>query len=97
MFYKMIAHKCEEWYQSDECTIKDLVEYMYNAGQMRDVQIEAIKTYLFLKIKGQCKPLNELFIEGFFNSIDVNELEVSQNTRNYLLTHPAAVALLEYS
>lgn len=97
MFYKMIAHKRDEWYQSDECTINDLIQYMYNAGQMRDVQIEAIKTYLFLKIKGQCKPLNELFIEGFFNSIDVNELEVSQNTRNYLLTHPAAVALLEYS
>lgn len=97
MFYRMIAHKCDEWYQSDECTINNLIEYMYSAGQMRDVQIDAIKTYLFLKIKGQCKSLNELFKQGFFNSLDINELEVSKNTRDYLLTHPSAVALLEYS
>jgi len=36
---------------------------------MRDAQIEAIKTYLFLKIKCDNKPLYELFYIGAFNSI----------------------------
>lgn len=29
MFYKMIAHKRDEWYQSDECTINDLMTSKY--------------------------------------------------------------------
>jgi hypothetical protein len=35
-------------------------------GQLRDTQIEAIETYLFLKIQGQNKPLWQLFSEGFY-------------------------------
>jgi hypothetical protein len=70
---------------------------MVTTGQLRDVQIEAIKTYLFLKIKGQCQPLSKLFKEGFFNSIDVDKLKVSTQTREYLKSNPAAVALLEYA
>ena len=51
MFYKMIEKKCQEWYISDDCTVKDLIQYIVNKGEMRDAQIEAIKIYLFLNIK----------------------------------------------
>lgn len=97
MFYKMITKKRDEWYLSSQCTINSLIEYMIEVGQLRDVQIDAIKTYLFLKIKGQCQPLSKLFKEGFFNSIDIDELEVSKQTREYLKSNPASVALLEYA
>ena len=97
MFYKMIKKKCDEWYESEECSINDVISYMENRHMLRDVQIQAIKTYLFLKIKCQCKPLSTLFIEGYFNSLDIDELEVSTSTRAYLTTHSEAVALLEYS
>lgn len=49
MFYKMIEKKCNEWYKSDLCTVKNLIEYIEKTGKMRDAQIEGIKIYLFLK------------------------------------------------
>lgn len=77
MFYKMIENKCTQWYESERCTVKNLIEYIEKTGQMRDAQIEAIKVYLFLKIACECKPLTQLFRQGFFNSIDLNEIELS--------------------
>ena len=50
MFYKMIENKCKEWYASEQCTVRNLIEYIEKTGKMRDAQIEAIKVYLFLKI-----------------------------------------------
>ena len=97
MFYKMIENKCTQWYLSDKCTVKNLIEYIERTGQMRDAQIEAIKVYLFLKIACGCKPLIQLFCQGFFNSIDLNEVELSKTTRDYLVQHPVAAALFEYS
>lgn len=97
MFYKMIENKCNQWYTSDDCTVKNLIEYIEKAGQMRDAQIDAIKTYLFLKIACECRPLEILFKAGAFNSIDLNEIELSQNTRNFLENNSAATALLEFA
>lgn len=50
MFYKLIKNKCEEWMKSSDCTIRELIQYIYTKNKMRDAQIEAIKIYLFLKI-----------------------------------------------
>ena len=93
----MITKKRDEWFSSNRCNIKHLIDYMETTGQLRDVQIDAIKTYLFLKIEGQCKPLAKLFQEGFFNSIDIDDLEVSRQTREYLKRNTSAMALLEYA
>lgn len=97
MFYKMIENKRNQWLSSDECTISSLIEYIVKTGQMRDAQIEAIKTYLFLKIACEGKPLATLFKKGVFNSLDLNVLELSKSTREYLLSSPSAAALFEYA
>ena len=97
MFYKMIENKRNQWLSSDECTISSLIEYIVKTGQLRDAQIEAIKTYLFLKIACKNKPLAALFKNGAFNSLDLNELELSQSAREYLNLNPAAAALFEYA
>ena len=97
MFYKMIEKKCKEWYNSKQCTINDTINYITETGKMRDAQIEAIKVYLYLKIACDCKPLVELFCNGTFNSIDLNEIEISKNMRDFLEGNPAAAALFEYS
>ena len=97
MFYKMIENKCREWYASDQCTVKSLIDYIEKTGQMRDAQIEALKTYLFLKIHCGCKPLEVLFNNGYFNTIDLNAVELSTSVRDYLLHNTAAAALFEYS
>ena len=97
MFYKMIENKCKEWYNSSSCTVYSLIEYIEKTGQMRDAQIEAIKIYLFLKIRCECQPLETLFQKGVFNSINLNDIELSTTTRQYLEENPAAAALFEYA
>lgn len=97
MFYKMIENKRNQWLLSAECTIIPLIDYIVKTGQMRDVQIEAIKTYLFLKIECECKPLGKLFFEGKFNTLDLSGVELSENIRNFLVAHPEAAALYEYA
>ena len=97
MFNVMIQDKCSEWYKSNECTVKGLIEYIEKTGQMRDAQIEAIKIYLFLKIKCECKPLEILFRDGYFNSLNLNDVELSTSAREFLEKNPAAAALFEYS
>ena len=97
MFYKIIENKRNQWLSSQNCTITSLIDYIVKTGQMRDAQIEAIKTYLFLKIACQGKPLSTLFKEGAFNTLNLNALELSQSTRDYLISHPSASALFEYA
>lgn len=97
MFYKMIEAKRNEWLASDKCTVKGDIAYIEKTGQMRDAQVEAIKTYLFLKIACGCKPLAELFRQGAFNTLSLDEIEVSARVRDYLMSNPAAAALFEYA
>ena len=93
----MIENKCKEWYNSERCTVKSLINYIEKTSQMRDAQIEAIKIYLFLKIYCACKPLEILFKSGCFNTIDLNSVELSKKTRDFLENNTAATALFEYS
>ena len=61
MFHQMIKSARDCWLASSACTVKDLIAYTETSGQMRDAQIDAIKTYLFLKIACDAKPLFLLF------------------------------------
>ena len=97
MFYKMIERARDRWYASQGCTVTDLVGYMIQQGHLRDAQIEAIKTYLFLKVACGNEPLHRLFSSGKFNSLNLNDLEISNKVREYFATYPAAAALYEYS
>ena len=80
MFYAMIKAKRDEWLLSDSCTIKSLIYYIEKNGQMRDAQIDAIKTYLFLKIVCNSRPLAELFYHGTFNTLSLDDVELSSKT-----------------
>lgn len=97
MFYKLIENKRNKWLNSKGCTIRELIDYITSKNQMRDAQIEAIKTYLFLKIACENRPLYELFREGYFNSISADDLELTIQAREILNKNKAAIALIEYS
>ncbi len=97
MFYRLIKKKCDEWIHSSECPVHELIQYIQVRNKMRDAQIEAIKTYLFLKIACENKPLWQLFSEGFFNSLDLTAMPLTVDERNYLESNKAVAALLEYS
>lgn len=97
MLHNIIREKKNKWLQSDNCTISDLVKYIRNKGQLRDTQIEAIETYLFLKIEGQNKSLWQLFSEGFFtNGTDLSKLNINQTAREFLSENKSAFALFDF-
>ena len=81
MFYKLIEKKRNEWLTSEECTIKELLQYIVQRGMMRDAQLEAIKTYLFLKIACKNQPLWRLFVDGVFNDTNIGQVPVLAPTR----------------
>ena len=97
MFYQLIQKKRDLWFQSSDCTVLYLVDYIYQRGMLRDAQIDAIKTYLFLKIACQGKPLWQLFAEGEFNETDVDAEEINAEARDVMTKNPAALALYQYS
>ncbi len=77
MLFNTIQKFKNRWLESSECTIKELLHYIKERKALRVAQIEAIEIYLFLKIKGENKPLWELFAAGFFinnDSLDGFEL-----------------------
>lgn len=97
MFYRLITRKRDEWLTSKECTIHELLSYIEQNGKMRDAQLDAIKTYLFLKIACKNQPLWKLFIDGTFNDLDLSTMPLTVEARNVLTTNKAAVSLLEYA
>ena len=97
MFYRMIERKRDQWFASGDCTVQTLVDYIVNRRQLRDAQVEAIKTYLFLKVACGCRPLHELFMTGAFNTLDIGELPLPDSVKDCLRRNPAAAALYEYA
>ena len=63
MFHELIKKICDEWYQSEDCKIKNIIHYIVSQNKLRDAQIESIKLYLFFKIYCKNQPLEKLFNE----------------------------------
>ncbi len=98
MLYKIIKNKTNQWLQSADCSVRGLVAYIREKGELRDTQIEAIETYLFLKIEGENKPLWKLFSEGFFtNDYDLSSLNINSKARAYLQNNTNAFALYDFA
>lgn len=97
MLYKLIQNKRDQWLHSEECTIRTVLNYIEQRGMLRDAQVEAIKTYLYLKVKCRNKPLWELFSEGEFNTLDLDQLYMPANARRVMLRDKGVAALYEYA
>lgn len=99
MLNAIITIKKNQWLQSKDCSIIGLINYIKNAGKLRDTQIEAIETYLFLKIQGENKPLWQLFSEGFFNTgTDLGQYNVLHPLAvNFLAQNQPAYALFDFA
>lgn len=91
MFHSLIAQRKNEWFGSGRCPAASLVGYIRERGQLREPQIEAIETYLFLKIAGQNRPLWRLVCDGFFDpQEDFSQLGLAQKTLDLLAKNAAA-------
>jgi len=98
MFHELIYLKMLEWYQSSDCKINDLINYIIKKGNMRDAQIESIKLYLFFKIYCKNLPLSKLFEDGYFiRNLDIDSMAISKQFRDYLYENISARQLYEIS
>ena len=97
MIYKLIERKRNLWLESQDCTVKNLIDYMSMRGLLRDAQLESVKTFLYLKLACENKPLWELLYTGKFNSLNIGNCYLTDKARNYLLSHKEAAALYEYA
>ena len=94
MFFELIKNAKDKWLISPECKISDFFQYIKDKGALRDAQIEAIETYLYLKVGCENKPLATLFKEAKFSQdLNVDELPLTSSARNKLKTEPAALSL----
>lgn len=98
MLNDLISPHVENWFQQPDCPARSIVEHIRSRGKLRVPQIEAIKTYLFLKIQGGNRPLYEMFCEGFLSKgLDLSRLHISQQARAVFEADPAARALFEFA
>lgn len=100
MFYHIINNKRDQWLSHPDCPALPLIAYMKQRGKMRDAQVDAIKTYLYLKIECRNQPLAELFKRGKFNTLthdDIDNIPLSAAARRVFKESPAAVALYEFA
>lgn len=99
MLNNIIKAKTVQWLASDDCSIQGLVEYIRQKGELRDTQIQAIETYLFLKIAGDNKPLWQLFAEGFFSNNDQTSKYYLEypDACNFIKSHTNAKALFNFA
>ena len=100
MLFRLINKVRDRWLRASDCPVRHLLGYMESHGKLRDAQLESIKTYLFLKIACENKPLWKLMYDGQLNSFserELDELQLKSSTRDFLKSHPEAQALYEYA
>ena len=98
MLHTIVRQKKNAWLQTPDCPVTPLLAYIRGRGELRPPQVEAIETYLFLKMEGQNKPLGQLFEDGFFHTdLDLDSLPLSTAARAYLGSHAAARSLFEFA
>lgn len=98
MLNSLISDKAAAWFGREDCPARQVIAYIEQAGFLRDAQIEAIKTYLFLKIAGGNRPLWQLFCDGFFlQNEDLSRLHISAPARALFEADQAARALFQFA
>lgn len=98
MLNEIIAYKAKAWLADSSCPLKELFAHIEQQNGLRSAQIEALKVYLFLKIKGENKPLWQLFSAGFFVSDeDLDKLNINQQARNLFSREAAARSLFQFT
>ncbi len=98
MIWSLLRQSATEWIYSNDCSVKDIIDYIQTKGALRTAQVEALEIYLFLKVKGRNRPLWELITEGFFGlNDDLSKLHISQALHERLETDKALKGLFDLS
>jgi type III restriction enzyme len=62
----LLANRVREWLALPQCPARPLLAYMRSRSQLREVQIQALETYLYLLLEGRNRPLADLWMQGLF-------------------------------
>lgn len=93
MLEPLIAAKVRYWLDQPDCPATPLLAHMRTAGKLRDVQIAALQTYLYLLLEGGNQALTQLWMQGLFAkaaSYDGPRSRVPQIARDVFSSQPAA-------
>ena len=66
MFHPLLAKGRNAWLARPDCPARGLLAYMRRRGGLRPVQIDALATYLFLKLHCGNAPLWRIFMDGLW-------------------------------
>lgn len=97
MVHSIIQQVASAWASAQDCPLRPQMDYMRQRGGLRPVQIDAVETYLFLKVACGNRPLHEVFASGRLNTLDPDSLRVPQGVREHLAAHPDSLALLQFA
>jgi hypothetical protein len=93
MIEPFIAVRVQDWLATEHCPAKPLLAYMRAAGKLRDVQISALQTYLYLLLEGKNQTLTQLWMQGAFAkaaTYDGPRSRMPQIARDVFATQPGA-------
>ena len=98
MLHTFVEIRKKMWLDAPYCPAKPLLDYMRSKGELRDAQLEAIETYLFLKLSGENRSLVELFASGFlFEDINLANLPLTEPSRQELAGDRRKLSILQFS
>lgn len=66
MLEPLITRRVNDWLAQPSCPAQPYLRYMRSRGQLREVQIQALQTYLFLLLEGRNQSLAALWAQGLF-------------------------------
>lgn len=93
MIEPLIAARVQAWLTAPNCPATPLLAYMRAAGKLRDVQIAALQTYLYLLLEGKNQTLAQLWMQGAFvkeATYDGPRSRMPQMARDVFAAQPAA-------
>lgn len=93
MIEPLISTQVQHWLALPNCPAAPLLAYMRAQGKLRDVQIAALQTYLYLLLQGNNQPLTQLWMQGAFAkpaSYDGPRSRMPQLARQTFAQQPAA-------
>lgn len=93
MIEPLVSAQVQHWLATPNCPAAPLLAYMRTAGKLRDVQIAALQTYLYLLLEGKNKSLTQLWMQGAFTqaaNYDGPRSRMPQLARDVFSRQPAA-------
>ncbi len=98
MIHDALRARTRAWLDLEDSPVRALTDHIRRQGRLRRPQVEAIETWLYLKVVGGGRALAVLFAEGLFApEVDLDAAALPSATRDRLKADLAARALYAFA